>query len=160
MLLNKFLRKFTIIILFFCLLGCQQNNQSVQNDNQSILQNKTIHQKGASMNLIIDNQKYEVELYQNETVQALISQLPITVTMNELNGNEKYIYLDQSLPSHSQSVNFIHAGDIMLFGNDCLVLFYEDFQTTYQYTMIGKLKSADNLKENLGKGSIQITFQN
>lgn len=160
MLLNKFLRKFITIILFFCLLGCQQNNQSVQNDNQNILQDKTIHQKGDSMNLIIDNQKYEVELYQNETVQALISQLPITVTMNELNGNEKYIYLDQSLPSHSQSVNFIHAGDIMLFGNDCLVLFYEDFQTTYQYTMIGKLKNVDNLKENLGKDSIQITFQN
>lgn len=36
--------------------------------------------------------------------------------MNELNGNEKYFYLDSSLPVNPYSPNTIGKGDIMLFG--------------------------------------------
>ena len=59
--------------------------------------------------------------------------------MNELNGNEKYYYLDESLPVNPYSPNTIGKGDIMLFGSSCLVIFYDNFNTSYSYTRIGKI---------------------
>ncbi len=57
---------------------------------------------------------------------------------SELNGNEKYAYLDDSLPvGRSARATIARAGDIMLFGDDCLVLFYETFSSSYRYTRIG-----------------------
>ena len=47
--------------------------------------------------------------------------------MSELNGNEKYFYLESALPTVSEQVEEIHAGDLMLYGDDCLVLFYQSF---------------------------------
>lgn len=79
--------------------------------------------------------------------------------MQELNGNEKYVYLSQSLPSDAHAVSTIHAGDLMLFGSDCVVLFYEDFTTSYRYTKIGSLQDPEGLAEALGTGSVHVTFQ-
>lgn len=78
--------------------------------------------------------------------------------MTELNGNEKYFYLDVDLPSDSQRVERIHAGDLMLFGSNCVVLFYKDFATSYTYTRLGKLDNAVDLAETLGTGTVRVTF--
>jgi hypothetical protein len=43
----------------------------------------------------------------------------------------------------------------MLYGNDCLVIFYKSFNTTYSYTKIGHI---DDLP-NLGNGSINVKFE-
>ena len=72
--------------------------------------------------------------------------------MRELNGNEKYIYLDTTLPTNSSNPKRINVGDVMLYGDNCLVIFYKSFDTPYSYTKIGHI---DNL-ENLGKGSIKV----
>lgn len=47
----------------------------------------------------------------------------------------------------------------MLFSADCVVLFYENFSTTYRYTRIGHLEDAAGLAEALESGSFQIVFQ-
>ena len=49
----------------------------------------------------------------------------------------------------------INAGDIMLYGNNCLVVFYKSFDTTYSYTKIGHI---DNLP-NLDKDKVIIKFE-
>ena len=102
----------------------------------------------------INNKKYEIKLENNSTVSALIKELPLEVSMNDLNNNEKYVDLDSSLPTNTYSPKHIEAGDVMLFGNNCLVIFYESFDTSYSYTKIGHI---DNLP-NLGGGSISMTF--
>lgn len=78
--------------------------------------------------------------------------------MNELNGNEKYFYLDSSLPVNPYSPNTIGKGDIMLFGSSCLVIFYKNFNTSYSYTRIGKINNASNLDTILGNGDVTVTF--
>ena len=55
--------------------------------------------------------------------------LPMELEMNDLNGNKKYFYLDESLPVKPYSPNTIGKGDIMLFGSSYLVIFYENFNT-------------------------------
>ena len=116
-------------------------------------------EKMQNIEIKIGQSTYSATLYENETVKSLVELLPLEVNMQDLNGNEKYFYLSQSLPCNAQPVSQIRAGDLMLFGSDCLVLFYKDFTTTYRYTKIGKLETVDGLEEALGYGAVRISFQ-
>ena len=80
-----------------------------------------------TMKVTINEKEYFVSLEDNETTKSLISMLPLELSMSDLNGNEKYANLDQSLPTNEYSPNHIEAGDVMLFGDDCLVIFYQSF---------------------------------
>ena len=106
------------------------------------------------MKITINNKEYTINLEDNETVKELVSLLPLELNMSELNGNEKYVYLDESLPTNSYNPKHINSGDIMLFGDNCLVIFYDSFNTSYSYTKIGHI---DNLP-NLGNGSIKVVI--
>lgn len=97
-------------------------------------------------------------LEQNSTAEAFRALLPLTLEMRDLHGNEKYHYLGQSLPTNRTSVGTIHAGDIMLYGDDCIVLFYETFSTSYSYSRIGHIADPDGLEQALGSGTVSVTF--
>lgn len=111
------------------------------------------------MTVTINGEEFSATLEDNETVRELLTRLPLTIEMEDLNGNEKYYYLDESLPQNNTNVGRIERGDIMLFGNDCLVLFYKSFETPYSYTRVGKIDDVDNLEEQFGQGSVRITFE-
>lgn len=102
---------------------------------------------------------YTVDLYENDTAQAFAELLPLQVTMQELNGNEKYIYLQEELPAKAQAVSSIRAGDLILYGTDCVVLFYENFSTSYRYTPIGRVATPGGLQQALGTGTVKVVFQ-
>ena len=112
-----------------------------------------------TMQMKIGDKAYSVVLNDNNTTKALRELLPMTVIMAEFNGNEKYYLLHNSLPSRPEHIGQIKSGDIMLFGDDCLVVFYKDFKTTYSYTRIGHIENATDLEQTLGRGSITITFE-
>lgn len=94
-----------------------------------------------------------------EAARALVKLLPLETGMSELNGNEKYAYLDEALPTAPERVGSIEAGDIMLFGSDCLVLFYEGFSTNYSYTRVGRLDDASGIVEAAGPGAAEVRFE-
>lgn len=102
---------------------------------------------------------YTASLYENQTAQAFAELLPLQLDMQELNGNEKYFYLQDSLPGNAEPVSSIRTGDLMLFGSDCIVLFYEDFSTPYRYTRIGFIQDPEGLSQTLGKGNVAVTFR-
>lgn len=112
-----------------------------------------------NIEIVIGDTIYSAQLYDNEAAQALAAQLPLTLDMNELNGNEKYFYLTDSLPVNSGVPAGINAGDLMLYGSDCLVLFYKSFSTSYSYTPLGHVDDPESLAQTLSSGSVQITFQ-
>lgn len=116
---------------------------------------------GLMKELIIEagGQRFQAMLYDNETTQALMERLPITLNMEELHGNEKYYYLDEDLPTNSESIDRIQTGDIMLFGSDCLVLFYDDFSNSYSYTRIGHIEDEEAFAAALGDGTVEVSFQ-
>lgn len=103
--------------------------------------------------------EFSAALQDNASTRALLAQLPMTITMNEMNGNEKYYYLPSPLPTDTRNIGTIHTGDLMLYGSDCLVLFYEDFHTSYRYTRLGSISDPAGLSEILGGGNVQVTFK-
>lgn len=109
--------------------------------------------------ITIKNKKYEAILYDNSTTKELIKKFPITITMSDLNGNEKYYNFSKSFSTSSENVANINKGDIMLFGDNCLVIFYKSFSTHYKYTKLGYIKNTEDLENSFGKGDINITFE-
>lgn len=109
--------------------------------------------------ITIENKKYEAILYDNSTTKELIKKFPIIITMSDLNGNEKYYNFSKSFSTSSENVANINKGDIMLFGDNCLVIFYKSFSTRYKYTKLGYIKNTEDLENSFGKGDIRITFE-
>lgn len=112
-----------------------------------------------TIEIVVSGKTFSIDLLDTEPAQALTAILPLQVEMQELNGNEKYIYLSDTLPMAEKRSEYIHSGDLMLFGSDCLVLFYKDFPTSYKYTPLGRVKDAQQLSDALGAGDISVTFQ-
>jgi hypothetical protein len=110
--------------------------------------------------ITIQNEIFTATLYDNETARAFAEMLPMTLTMSELNGNEKYSYIENSLPTNAYNPSNINAGDLMLYGSNCLVLFYDSFPTSYSYTPLGKIDdfNNNNMVGLLGNGDIEVTF--
>ena len=106
----------------------------------------------------VGGQSFQATLYDNDTVKALTEQLPLTLNMEELHGNEKFYYLEEDLPTNPENIGNIRTGDIMLFGSDCLVLFFEDFSTSYNYTRIGNIENPQEFSETLASGTVEVSF--
>lgn len=104
----------------------------------------------------VNGKVFPAKLYQTETTKSIMQKLPLSITMNELNGNEKYYYFSESFPTESGRVSEIHAGDLKLYGSSCLVLFYESFSTSYSYTSLGYVENPDGLAEALGTGNVHV----
>ncbi len=111
------------------------------------------------INIIVGSTSFTATLADSETGEAFAALLPLTVTMNELNGNEKYHYLSSSLPTAAYQPGTIHAGDLMLYGNNCVVLFYKTFNSGYSYTRIGALDDPSGLLDALGNGNVSVRFE-
>lgn len=99
-----------------------------------------------SEEIMIAGQAYQLEYYQNDTVTALKNLFPLNLEMEDLNQNEKFYNLPVALPTDAKSIHRISRGDVMLYGNDCLVLFYESFASGYSYTPIAKIKNPAGLQ--------------
>lgn len=155
------MKKLLLIAVFSLLLltGCN-NNQNLNTDeiNNSTSSENDIKEsdvKVSDIKVTINNNTYTLKLENNKTVEEFINLLPKEFTMKELNGNEKYVYMDNSLTTNSYNPKHIEKGDVMLYENNCLVIFYESFDTTYSYTKIGHI---DNL-DNLGNKNIIAKFE-
>ena len=157
--MKKIVYGLLIIICLFIVVGCNQKNnetntQTSQQENNNYELNNS-NEVIKSVKAIINGKEYKIDLEDNETANSFVGLLPQELNMRELNGNEKYIYLDTTLPTNSFNPKRINVGDVMLYGDNCLVIFYKSFDTSYSYTKIGHI---DNLP-NLGNDSISVKFE-
>lgn len=116
-------------------------------------------QEPTQIKITVGAKSFVATLSDNETAKAFIALLPMAVTMNELNGNEKYHYLSGNLPASPSNPSTIQNGDLMLYGSNCIVLFYETFNTSYSYTQIGAVDNPTGLKAALGSNNPTVRFE-
>ncbi len=105
---------------------------------------------GRALRVTVGGQTFLARLYDSGAARALAERLPLTLEMSEMNGNEKYCYLDDGLPTDSRVPSQIRAGDLMLY--------YESFSTTYRYTPLGRVEDAPGLADALGSGGVAVSF--
>lgn len=116
--------------------------------------------KESRMWMTINEHRFAITLADNKTARAFATQLPLTLHMEELNGNEKHAKLPTSLPTNTNASRpgTIRNGDLMLYGEDTLVVFYSTFNSMYSYTRLGRVDDTASLAQALGPGSAQIIF--
>ena len=112
-----------------------ESSETVDSINEEETKGKVLQ----NLEILVGDTTFTAQLADTEAARQLAERLPMELDMQELNGNEKYGYLSQALSANASCPDSIHTGDLMLFGSDCLVLFYKDFSTSYSYTPIGKL---------------------
>lgn len=153
-----------IILVVFVLSAITGAIVLVSNDSLSNKTNEnytntinieSVNEMISKIKVIINGKTYSAKIEDNETGQSFTNMMPQEYKMSELNGNEKYIYLDNDLPTNSYNPKHIESGDIMLYGNNCLVVFYKSFDTSYSYTKIGHIEDLPDL----GNGNVIIRFE-
>lgn len=140
-----------LLVLTIILSGCSQNTNNLELNNESDLEDTV----DLDIKITIKDKVYNVTLDDNETAKAFVSLLPLEINMQELNGNEKYYYLDTKLPTSKERKEEIKKGDLMIYEDNCLVLFYKTFSTNYSYTKIGNISNLSNLED----GNITVRFE-
>ncbi|MBR1375089.1 MAG: hypothetical protein IJ566_03300 [Cardiobacteriaceae bacterium] len=116
--------------------------------------------KDMKIKITVNNQEFTATLQDNKATQELVQMLPLQLDMTELNGNEKYHqFKNKQFSTQSQNVKNIANGDLMLFGDNYLVIFYQDFKTNYSYTPLGKVDNPKNLPKALGRGNVRVKIE-
>lgn len=127
---------------------------------QPVAQN--IGMESSTMKITINGKDFRFMPDDSISAQAFLKKIPLTLDMDDLNGNEKKVDLPYSLPAKPVYPWMIHAGDVMLYGDNTLVLFYKTFKTSYSYTRIGRVVNPDTLENDatMKLKNIRVTFSN
>lgn len=147
------MKKFFILIYFFIsMISIKTSAINYEGEERMI-----------DIEIKIKDKKFRGKLFDTPAGRAFSQQLPLTLNMNDLNNNEKYFYISKKIVSNSERVKKVKAGDIFLFGSDCIVLFYKDFNTLYSYTKLGYLINSEEInkffEDNKIYGNIEINFE-
>ena len=157
--LKSFLTVMAVFFAFsFCNAGCGNDNETVPQNNEN--GNENTNNSKLKMKITIGTAVFTATLYNNPSTAALKAMLPLTIDMTELNGNEKYYDLPSPLPTNASMGGDIKAGDLTLYGNNVLVLFYKSFSTSYSYTKLGYIDNPAGLADALGNGNVVVKFEN
>lgn len=151
--MKKYLSLIPTLGLGLLTFGCSSNSSSNNNNSNSIDSNNSDNNNNVNNNvksvvIDINGKHFNTILESNSTADSFLNLLPLSnLNMNDLNSNEKYVYLQETLNTNTYRPGTINAGDVMLYGNNCIVIFYKTFTSNYSYSKIGTI---ENVRELIG----------
>lgn len=147
------------ILSFLAFLFVTISVSACNRPKENIVQTDTV--KTMKIKITAGEKFLTATMIDNETTNAFLKQLPLTLKMTELHQNEKYGNLSERLPGKAVRPGTIHAGDLMLWDADykCLVLFYKTFNSPYSYVKLGTVDQLQELEAVLGKGDVELRFE-
>lgn len=111
-----------------------------------------------NMNVQIGDAVFSATLEENEAVTAFVEMMregSVVIRMSDYSGFEKVGPLETSLPA-SNSQTTTHAGDIVLYNGNQIVIFYGS--NSWSYTRLGHIDDLTGWEEALGNGDVTVTF--
>lgn len=143
-----------LLLLFVGPMACGTDSTIAQDTTGT--KTNANNSMGTRLRIRVASATFTATLLDNPTVTAFKKQLPITLSMQELNKNEKFADLPNNLPTNAVNPGTIQTGDLMLYGSSTLVLFYETFRTSYAYTKLGRIDNPSGLAAALGSGDVTV----
>lgn len=135
-----------------CAGGCEKETaQSTEPSTETEAQ----EEEAVTMKLYINDTEVPVGWENNAAVEALAADAgkgDIVVNMSMYGGNEQFGPLGKSYPASNRQVTTSN-GDIVLFNNDQIVVFYGS--NTWSYTRLGKMAlPEEEVTELLSNGDV------
>jgi hypothetical protein len=106
-----------------------------------------------------NGRRFAVTLADTQAARTFAARLPMTLDMTDLNDNEKKFDLPTKLPANASRPGTIRNGDLMLWGDHTVVVFYKTFDSPYSYTRLGQLSDATGLAQALGRDGVRVQFE-
>lgn len=150
-----------IVAAFLLSLACIQINacSNIKNGKPANNSNNIANTDTIKMKITVGANVFAATLHNNATAVAFKARLPMSISMTELNSNEKYFVLSGNLPANASNPGTIQTGDLMLYRSNTLVLFYKTFAASYSYTRIGRIDNPVGLRAALGSGNVTVRFE-
>ena len=111
-----------------------------------------------NMKVQVGDMIFSATLEENAAVSALVEMMresPVVLQMSDYSGFEKVGPLGTSLPADNSQTT-THAGDIVLYNGNQIVIFYGS--NSWSYTRLGHIDDLTGWEEALGNGDVTVTF--
>lgn len=107
------------------------------------------YKKIKEIKVYIGGREADVTFEDNISVKELAVYAPYNhMPLIDLNNNSKYCILKRKLNTDSNITKTTKKGDIMLYKNNNIIIFYKDAENNYSYTKLGHINNIDKFDMN------------
>lgn len=121
-------------------------------------QNESSDQEGAMLKITVGDQELLATFADNssaEDFRKLLSQGPVTISMEDYGGFEKVGPLGTTLTRNDTRIT-TQPGDVILYQGNQITIYHGT--NTWNFTRLATINDSTDLQTKLGAGTVQVTF--
>lgn len=146
------------VVLVLCLAACSTASHPSPTSTISPEPKEVTTVDTHTFYLTVEGVTFPATFADNQGAEALADLLtdgPLTLSLEDYGGFEKVGSLGQSLPTSNTHMS-TQSGDIVLYQGNQIVLFYGS--NAWSYTRLGQVTDLTGWQEALGHGDVTVTF--
>ena len=146
------------VVLALCLAACSTASHPSPTSTISPESKEDTTVDTHTFYLTVEGVTFPATFADNQGAEALADLLtdgPLTLSLEDYGGFEKVGSLGQSLPTSNTHIT-TQSGDIVLYQGNQIVLFYGS--NAWSYTRLGQVTDLTGWQEALGHGDVTVTF--
>lgn len=146
------------VVLVLCLAACSTASHPGPTSTISPESKEDTTVDTHTFYLTVEGVTFPATFADNQGAEALADLLtdgPLTLSLEDYGGFEKVGSLGQSLPTSNTHMS-TQSGDIMLYQSNQIVLFYGS--NSWSYTRLGQVTDLTGWQEALGHGDVTVTL--
>ena len=146
------------VVLVLCLTACSTASHPSPTSTISPEPKEGTTVDTHTFYLTVEGVTFPATFADNQGAEALADLLtdgPLTLSLEDYGGFEKVGSLGQSLPTSNTHMS-TQSGDIMLYQGNQIVLFYGS--NAWSYTRLGQVTDLNGWQEALGHGDVTVTL--